>query len=221
MIRRVLIVVGVVAATGGIALVLVPQLGLFGGRSILVVLAAVALVQGIRVVLDRRGHVPDVGETPDPETEQDLQAPGDELDEALARVGRRAPGSVGPRGARRAKRRRETVRERIESAAVQTIVRRHGCTHERARRAMETGEWTDDPDAAALFTGKAEGIGTTERIRRLFGTEPPFARRARRAAIAVGELAEAETVEELPPVDPSESEERERTERTGKEDSTF
>ncbi len=196
--RRLLVVVGVASAVGGVVLVARPGLATFGERSLLVGLGVLALVQGGRVALDRRGASQEVAETPDPETEQDLPVPGDDLDEALSAVRRRT--ATVSRGAKRSRRqRRATVRERIETAALDTIVRQYGCTRERARRALETGEWTDDPDAAAFFTGDLDGVGPRGRLRRMLASEPPFSRRARHAADAVARLADADRVEPLSP----------------------
>jgi len=213
-IRRLLAVVGVVSAVGGVVLVVRPDLATFGQRSLLAVLGVLALVQATRVALDRRGATLDAVETPDPETEQDLPAPGDDLDTTLAAVRRRAP-TLSRQAELQRRQRRETVRERIETAAVETIVRQHGCTRERARRALETGEWTDDPDAAAFFTGELEGVGRRGRLRRALGSEPPYSRRARHAAGAVAELADAERVEPLSPVGPGPGEETTAAVETG------
>ncbi len=198
--RRLLVVVGVVSAVAGMVLVVRSDLAAFGQRSLLAVLGVLALLQAGRVVIDRRGASRDRVETPDPETEQDLPTPGDDLDATLAAVRRRTP-TVSRRAERSRRRRRETVRERIESAAVETIVRQHGCTRESARRALSTGEWTDDPDAAAFFTGDPEGVGRRGRLRRALAPEPPYSRRARHAADAVAALADAERVEPLSPVE--------------------
>lgn len=202
MIRRLLAVVGVVGAVGGLVLVVRPDLATFGGETLLVVVGVLAVVQGVRVTMQRRRHAPRQATTPDPETLQDLPVPGDDLDETLATVRRRPPRSLGPRAAKSLRRRRERIRSRIEAAAVETVVRQHGCTRERARLALETGEWTDDPYAAAFFTGELTGVGRGEWLRRRLSSEPPFARRARRAAQAVADLAEAERVEPLAPVGP-------------------
>lgn len=199
--RRLLVVVGVVSAVGGVVLVVRPELATFGQRSLLAVLGVLALLQAGRVAIDRRSATRDHVETPDPETEQDLPTPGDDLEASLAAVRRRAPTLSRHRELQR-RQRRETVRERIETAAVETIVRQHGCTRERARQALSTGEWTDDPDAAAFFTGELEGVGRRGRLRRALASEPPYSRRARHAAGAVADLADADRVEPLSPVGP-------------------
>jgi len=204
--RRLLVVVGVVSAVGGVVLVARPELATFGRRSLLAVLGVLALVQAGRVAVGRRGVNPTGVETPDPETEQDLPVPGEDVDETLAAVKRRRP-TPSRQAEMRRRKRRETLRERIETAAVETIVRQHGCTEQRARRALATGEWTDDPDAAAFFTGDLEGVDARGRLRRALVAEPPYSLRARHAAHAVAALADAERVEPLSPVGPGEDEE--------------
>ncbi len=199
--RRLLVVVGVVSAVGGIVLVVRPELATFGQQSLLAILGVLALLQAGRVALGRRGATRDHTETPDPETEQDLPVPGDDLDATLSAVRRRTP-TLSRQAELKRRKRRDTVRERIETAALDTIVRQHGCTRERARQALETGEWTDDPDAAAFFTGELDGVGRRGRLRRAFDSEPPYSRRARHAAQAVAALADAERVEPLEPVGP-------------------
>lgn len=204
--RRLLVVVGVVSAVGGVVLVVRPELATFGQQSLLTILGVLALLQAGRVALDRRSATRDAVGTPDPETEQDLPAPGDDLETSLAAVRRRAP-TLSRQAELQRRQRRETVRERIEAAAVETIVRQHGCTRERARQALSTGEWTEDPDAAAFFTGELEGVGRRGRLRRALGSEPPYSRRARHAARAVAALADAERVEPLSPMGPGPDEE--------------
>ena len=202
--RRLLLAVGVLSAGGGLVLAVRPELAGFGETSILTVLGVLALVQTVRVALGRKGHTPSVAETPDPETEQELPAPGEDLDGALAAVHRTPPGRATRRVEKRRARHRDAVRDRIESAAVETIVGQHGVSRERARRAIETGEWTDDPDAAAFLSDAVEvAVGRGERLRRALSRTPPFRRRAERAAVAVADLADAERGPELTAVGPS------------------
>jgi len=198
-VRRLLLVVGVLGAGGGVVLVVRPDLAGFGETSLLAVLGVLALVQVVRVAMGRKSHAPSLVETPDPETEQELSVPGEDLDEALAAIRRTPPRRATRRVEKRRSRRRESIRDRIEAAAVQTIVRQHGVSAERARRVLETGAWTDDPDAAAFFTGEIE-VGRAERLRRALSRTPPFRRRAERAAAAVADLAAAERVAGLEPV---------------------
>lgn len=154
--RTLLAVFGVALALTGFTLVAVPGLAssITLDEAVLVFVGLLGVVQGIRVAVGRSRLSYEQVETPDPEATQDLPTPGDEFDELLAEAG----------GDRRQIETRETVRERLERAAVETIVRTEGCTEAEARRQVESGEWTDDPYARAFFTGSVQGASLFDRI---------------------------------------------------------
>ncbi len=197
--RRLLMVVGVAAAIFGFVMLFVPELVVFGSRSVLAVLAAVSLLQAGRVVRDRLRTDHQFEETPDPETEQDLAVPGDDFDETLRELRERPPqaavavrSTASRRYRGRGTHQREAVTERLETAAVNALVRRHGWSRERAREAVGDGEWTDDPYAAAFFTGDLSGLSLRERLRRVLSSERSFQRQAKAAADAVARVADTD-----------------------------
>jgi hypothetical protein len=197
--RQVLAAVGVAVAAVGFVGLAVPELAVFGSRSTLALVAALTLIQGVRVARERTRTTPELVETDDPETEQDLAAPGDEFDETLAELAERPPeavlaarGQASRRYQGQQSRERELVTDRIEAAAIDALMRRHGWSRERAREAVLTGEWTDDPYAAALFTGEVSGVGLRGRISRALSGERSFQRRVKHAAEAVAEVAESD-----------------------------
>ncbi|WP_256299715.1 DUF7269 family protein [Haloarchaeobius salinus] len=154
--RTLLAVLGVGLALTGFTLVAAPGLAssITLDEAVLVVVGFLGILLGVRVAVGRSRTAYEQVETPDPEASQDLPTPGDEFDELLATAG----------ADRREIETRETVRSRLERAAVATIVRTEGCTESEASRRLETGEWTDDPYARAFFTGSVEGASLFDRI---------------------------------------------------------
>lgn len=194
--RALAAVVGVLAVGVGVATMVHPGVAseFSVDRTMVFGVGVLALVQSYRVVRDRRNTPVSAAETPDPETEQDLPAPGEDFDELLSRVRWRYAGRRRRNPGERATRR---VRNRLERAAVSTITRKWGCTPEQAREALREGAWTDDPVAAAYFTGELHGVGLGRRIRLALAAETREQRRAARAAEAIAALsaADPETVE--------------------------
>ncbi|WP_135820226.1 DUF7269 family protein [Halostella litorea] len=171
---------GLLAAAAGFVFVFVPSAaaGIGLTESIVVAVGFLALLQGYRVVSARRRSSTREFETPDPETRQELPTPGDGFDEGLA--ARKGRGWAA---------RRHRVGDRLEEAAVDAITYAEDCSEATAREMLEAGTWTDDPQAAAMFsTGRPEGSTLWRRLRETFSMEPTFDRRARRAAHAVADL---------------------------------
>lgn len=140
-----------------------------GGGFLVAALVAGAIAVGsllVRSVVDE-GSRPLADRTDRPGVRQ----PGDELDELLAGGGR-----AGTRG---------EVRERLTSVGTDVLVRRYGCSRERARSLLETGEWTDDPDARALFAERPGRPSLRDRVQVLLGGQSTF---RRRVAAATAEL---------------------------------
>jgi hypothetical protein len=48
---------------------------------------------------------------------------------------------------------RAAVEERLRTAAIETVMRAENCSREEATCRVQTGEWTDDPTAAAYLGG--------------------------------------------------------------------
>ena len=83
---------------------------------------------------------------------------------------------------------RERLHDRIETAAIDVLVRRTGCSRAEARERLAAGEWTDDELARSLFDESATpGVGG--RVRALVTGRTRFERATERA---VDELLERE-----------------------------
>jgi hypothetical protein len=147
-----------------------------------------ALLQGLRVARARRHSDIEQAALPDPEAIRRMDTPGEDFDDQLLALGSgRGRGTV---------RKRETVRSRLEDAALTAIAARENCSRERARERLEDGTWTDDPYAAAFFSDRVEHSPSwREWLRRSLRAETPFQRRARRAAAAIADLAGVEVSE--------------------------
>lgn len=193
--RELLTGLGLTVALAGFLMIVDPNLAraLATSRGMLILIATLAAFQGYRVVRDRKRTALEVAETGDPETEQDLPVPGDDFDDLIGQVQRLHSPFGGTRSPRHDRnsfvRYRRRLKRRLEDAAVATITRKHGCTEETARAAIEDGSWTDDPFAAAFFTGRLEGIGWSDRVRLRFSGQGRFERRATHAARAIADLS--------------------------------
>lgn len=199
MIRKVLAVLGVVLAAGGFVMLFDRGLAsrFSTTQTALIPIGALALLQAYRVVRGRMRTTIEIAETDDPETEQDLTVPGEDFDEwiaSLASTGRLVRSDVTGSGAGRDHliRNRNRVRDRLEEAAVATISNKWGCPEARARQALREGTWTDDPYAAAYFTGEPPAVGLRERVSYVFSSQGRYQRRANRAARAIADLSTAD-----------------------------
>lgn len=164
-------------------------------EAVLLPIGALALIQAYRVVRGRMRTTIALAETGDPETEQTLAVPGDDFDEIIDRIHRGSrtpfdPVAAHPRMRTHVVRNRDRLNQRLETAAIATISNKWGCSEARAREAIQAGSWTDDPHAAAFFTGEIEDIGFPRRIVNAIAAEGRYQRRANRAAAAIATLAE-------------------------------
>lgn len=81
----------------------------------------------------------------------------------------------------------DDLRADLRETAVAALARYAGVERDEARDQLDRGDWTGDPDAAALF---GDGrISTRDHVRSLLTGEPPVRRRARCAIDAVYALA--------------------------------
>lgn len=174
--------VGVVLIVVGFAMLFVPGLaGLFSANELFLSVVGVGFaLQTARVVDARRKTPYEQGDTDDPEVAQDLPTPGDDLDDLLEAAGR----------ARHSSRERELVRERLRAAAVAVVVRTEGVSREAAVERIESGAWTDDPYAAAFFTGSVQGTSFVQRVSLFDGSRSQFERWSTHAAREIAEQSE-------------------------------
>ncbi|WP_436929533.1 DUF7269 family protein [Halosimplex halobium] len=180
--RSVTATLGVILGVVGLAALAVPQITtpLPTGDPFVLVVGLVLLLGAVAQVQRRRHTELDYAETPDAELAVELPTPGDDLDRRLGRL----------RLTRFNESERRRISDEIGDVAAETIRRRERCSPEEARRALDEGTWTDDPFAAAFFTGRVPEAPTTDRLRELLDRESPFKRRAARAVDAIERLLE-------------------------------
>ncbi len=142
---RPLAVVGVAAVAAGFLVVFDAGLAEAFGLSTFVVtlIGVLGVLQGIRYVNARRGRDRATVTLGEPERREPATVPGADLDGEI----RRAAG-----GRLRRRRTRERIQGRVRSVAVRTVARRRNHPHDRAEALVESGEWTDDPTAAAFLS---------------------------------------------------------------------
>jgi hypothetical protein len=173
---------GVLLVVVGFAFLFVPGLaGAFDANELYLSLVGVGFaLQTVRVVNARRKTPYDQGETDDPEIAQDLPTPGDDFDDLMHDAG----------AARHGKHEREVVRERLRAAAIAVIVRTDGVSRDEAVSRLDEGTWTDDPYAAAFFTGRLTGTSLTQRISLFDGSRSQFERWSTHAATEIASKSE-------------------------------
>ena len=169
---------GVASAALGLAIAgsaTVP--GLSFGYLFVVLVGALALLQGARYADERRHTRVRTAETGDPEVRRRLPTPGDGFDaDAFP-----ATGTVRYNTRRR-------LRERLREAAVETLVVRGACPPDAAEERVDAGTWTDDPVAANFLGTDASRLAFRRRVRLWVRRESAFAHRVRRAVDAVNAL---------------------------------
>lgn len=172
---------GVALVALGLGLVAAPGLAPVALDAWAVALVGVvALLQGVNRMRERRRTPIDAEELPDTERAQALPRPGEEFDAAI---------EGGDLDAMRSYSARKRVRERLEGAAVDALVRHRDLDEAAAREALTEGTWTDDPWAAAQFAGGFPDW-TPLRVRLLgWTTRRRHARRAVRAADEIARIA--------------------------------
>lgn len=175
-----LFVAGAGLAVFGLALFAQPSLATqFGVDRIFVYVAggAAALFTLVDVTARRR-VAPERTEFP---VRTSLTEPGEDLESTLHEIAAGSPTDTFEE--------REAVHDRLSRVAIRVIARRRNCSSEEARRRLDEGTWTDDPDAAAFFAADPrETGGLIENLRESFSDESQFERRARRAAAELAAL---------------------------------
>ena len=140
--------------------------------------AAIAIVQGVwSSTTPTRPPSLSAGERDDPPATPTVGADFDERLAATGRVGTRTTEAEA------------TVREDLRRLAIDAYRDATGCDWERAARAVETGEWTDDP-AAAAFVGGPDAPAVPLRVwfRDVLSDEGAFHRQTTRTIRAVYDL---------------------------------
>lgn len=153
---------------------------------VVVMFASVGLLVAASALMSGRSDALRQTETPTPERPVTAPAAGNSVDEALASRVALLP-VVGET-------RREELRERLRTAAIEMWVRRGECSREEARKRLDEGTWTDDREAAAFLADRGPGVDS--RVLALLRGEPWSRRGARRALAAVAEWESATAEQE-------------------------
>jgi len=180
--RRIATVLGVALAVVGLVALVAPGIiaSLPTDRAMVLVLGVLLVLGGLRELQRRRATDREYAETPDTEEVVELPTPGDEFDERFDRLSM----------TRYRMTERERLREEVEEVTEKTLVRRRGLSPEEARESMYEGTWTDDPYAAAVFSGQPPSVGRVERVREYFSSRPTFTRRTERVAAELAALVD-------------------------------
>ncbi|SFR88083.1 hypothetical protein SAMN05216559_0443 [Halomicrobium zhouii] len=167
-VHRLPLAVGVLATFAGLGLVVTGGPAPSPGPRTLPFAMAVLAGGAIAAlsVLVRSAEGPTTEPLPDPGTTANARIPGERVDERLAGVSWRE-------GETRAE-----LADRIERAAVATLVRTEGWTPAEARERLRDGTWTDDERAAALLSDGEDQPSVSDHVRALATGETPFQRRA-------------------------------------------
>lgn len=175
--RRLALAVGAVAVALGVAFVVAPGLagGLGTNRAVVSVLGGVAGLLALRAVDARRRSERESATLPEVESPRTFDRPGAELTERV-RVA----------ATRRAGRDARELRTSLRTTAVRVLTTYGEYTTVEAETALRTGEWTDDPYAAAFFARTTPVRSFGRQLRDVFTGSASFDRRARHA---VRELA--------------------------------
>jgi hypothetical protein len=175
---------GVAFVAVGFAMLFVPGLaGLFNANEVFLTLVGLGFVlQTVRVVNARRETPYEQGETADPEVAQELPTPGDEFDDLLEDAA----------AVRYSAHERDAVRERLYAAAVSVVVRTEGLSREQAAQRLEDGSWTNDPYAAAFFTGEIGDTSLLQRVSLFDRSRSQFERWSTAAAREIVEQSEGD-----------------------------
>lgn len=182
--RGILLAIGVSTAGAGLAMAFVPSLAAgFGSPSELpLALGLVAILGGLVRARTWFGHEDDDYRSIERERPTGVPAPGVEFDGMIERAPTRA--------SRGGNTRLIMIRQSLREAAIETLVTYQGYTEADARRALNTGTWTDDEYAADFFVGASGGGGgLSESLASTFYGDTPFHRRAHSAAREIERLA--------------------------------
>lgn len=186
--RVALATVGVAVAAAGLAMVVDPSLAgsVPSSEQVVQVLGVLALLQAGRILWHRYRSELRAGTVEDPpESPPAGPSPGTDFDDLAAAA---ADVSTG----RTLRSRRNRLRRRLRRAIVAGLQQRQDRSPEEAADAIEAGTWTDDPEAAALFTDEVAVDGSSRWLSLSRGGPGTLTHRANRAAYAVAELAGVE-----------------------------
>lgn len=143
--RRLLVAGGVLAfAVGVVEMIAVGLVPLPIDRTIVYLIGVLPLIQAYRVVRARRHTEVREAGTPDPERPPETPPPGADFEDALGQItgSRRQFSYSGIR-----------IREALRTVAIDVLTQYGGYSADGAQAAVEAGEWTESPVAAAFLGG--------------------------------------------------------------------
>jgi hypothetical protein len=182
MIRRLVVAVGVGAAAVGLAITLGPLGRPFDvNDAFVLVVGVLALVQGLRYLLERRGAEYAATEFGDPERRYRVPVPGDDADDSIAFASGLSYA---------ARKRRRDVREHLRDVATETLELRENCSPSEATDRLDDGDWTDDPFAAHFLSRGAVSLPLALRLRATLSRRSRFAFYAAHTVAAIDEAGE-------------------------------
>lgn len=182
MIRRLLVAVGVGTAVVGLAITFGPFGRPFDVNDAFVLMVGLlALVQGLRYAVERRGFDYTATEFGDPERRYRVPVPGDEADES---IGFASGMSYAARN------RRRDIREHLRDVASETLELRENCSPSDATDRLDEGDWTTDPFAAHFLSRGNVSVSLALRLRATVSRGSTFAFYVSRTVAAIDELGE-------------------------------
>ncbi|MDY6764791.1 MAG: hypothetical protein SV377_03760 [Halobacteria archaeon] len=175
--QKALVGIGVVLVALGFAIVIRPELSqemLKGiNYTIVTLIGVLALIQGFKVARRRRKTEIEEAETENPEIVPKVPAPGDDFDDDMKfMTDFKGHGIVEER---------RKIRDRIEEAAIEVLVRYDSYSRDSATEMIKNGTWTDDPHAAAFLAPEIVEVPLSERFRAYLSPETQFELRSRHA----------------------------------------
>lgn len=149
--RSALAAIGVLAVVVGMSFVVAPSFAaiLTVPRVALMLVGAIALVEGLRSIRTRRNSDIAGAEVPDPEPGIEPPVPGEEFDRLVIRWSTW-------RDHRRITNVDNRVLDRLRDAAIRAVMNRDAVSRREAEREIEEGTWTDDPVAAGFLSPTLE-----------------------------------------------------------------
>lgn len=190
--RVALATVGVVVAAAGLAMVVEPTLAraVPSNEQLIRLLGVLALLQAGRVLWHRYRSELRAGSVENPPESPPVgPSPGGDFDELAVAAGTVSTG-------RTLRSRRNRLRRRLRRAIVAGLAHREDLDREDAAAAIQAGTWTDDPEAAALFTDEVALDGSSTWLSLSQSGPGSLTYRANRAAFAVARLAGVEVEED-------------------------
>jgi uncharacterized repeat protein (TIGR01451 family) len=150
-------------------------------------LGMVGLVLGLLLVRRRWRSSVVQDDPPDVELSLSGSLPGRDVDQLLAEL------AAGRRGEMEA---REHVRERLVETAIGVLRQQHNVSRDEAITRLEQGDWTDDDEAAAFFTGqKLPGLSLGDRVENWLAGRTAYERRVQNVVDALARTAGLSPVE--------------------------